>query len=184
MWGVAFGDQIYFISWDGIYATKGDALVSLTDESLAPLFRRDGTESTFNSFYGVSPISFSEGNQKYMSLTYSRDGLYFTERDIEGNQVVWYYGFLNQGWSIDSYTPQSSRIFRESGGTADVLLMGSFNGFLYQYDIAERDDAGSTISFRMVTREEDWGDSRAQKQMGDVAIDVDPGAVNTINARS
>lgn len=181
-WGLTFGDQIYFVSWDGIYATKGDAITSLTDESLSPLFRKDGSESTFNSFNGVFPISFTSSDVQFLSLTYSRDGLYFTEQDIEGNRLSWYYSFLTRGWFIDSFTPESSRMFREAGGIdADVLLMGSADGRLYTVDVAERDDNGTPIACRLLTREEDWGDTRAQKQIGDIMIDADPGAVNTLN---
>jgi len=151
-WGLTFGDQIYFLSWDGIYATKGDALTSLTDDSISPLFRKDGSESTFNSFNSIFPISFTSADVQYLSLTYSRDGLYFTERDLEGNQVTWYYSFLTRGWVIDSYTPGSSRLFREAGGIdADVLLMGSSDGRLYQFDIDERQDDNQPIQCRYLS---------------------------------
>jgi hypothetical protein len=183
-WALAFGDQIYFVSFDGVYATRGDAVESLTDESLAPLFRKDGNYTTPNIFTpidptGVSPISFASGNEKYTSLTYSKDGLYFTFVDTAGLLQSWFYSFLTRGWVRDIWTPEMTRMIREDGPGVDSLLAGSFTGVLYQVDTNSTLDAGVPINCILWSREEDWGDSRSLKQFGDLMIDIQTG-LNTV----
>jgi hypothetical protein len=182
-WGLAVGDQMYFIAFDGVYATKGDSVENLTDESLAPLFRRDGNY-TINfqiSSVGVRPISFESADEKFLSLTYSKDGLFMTARDTAGNFVCWFYNFLTRGWSLDQWTPSASRMIREEARYVDSLLMGSTTGILYKVDVLATLDAGVPIACRFWSREEDFGETRAFKQLGDVMVDSQPG-FNAIQA--
>lgn len=179
-WGLAWGDQLYFISWDGIYTSKGDVLHSLTDESIAPLFRRDATASQTTSFNGIYPISFLAADEKYLSLTYSKDGLYLTYKGTDGNIYSWYYSFLTQGWMYDSFSDPVTRVIREEGPGVDSIIMGSLTGKVYNFLAIQLTDNATSINCSFISAEEDWGDSRAQKQLGDMMIDVAP-AGNTIN---
>jgi len=175
-WALAWGDQLYFESYDGIYASRGDALTSLTDESIAPLFRRDGggINETFSSG-SLQPISFDPADEKYRSLTYSKDGLYYTYRSTSGNFFVLYYSFLTQGWSLDSFTTSVIfRIVREIATGFDKVLAGTQNGAVYELNPLQFSDDGNFINCLFRDREEDWGDSRGQKPIGDVMIDANP----------
>lgn len=176
-WALAFGDRIYFVSFDGVYASRGDAIESLTDESIAPLFRRDGSgiDETFASG-SLVPISFASADQQYLSLTYSIDGLYLTYRGVDSAFYSLYYSFLTRGWMLDTFSnTAASRFYREeqSPGT-DNILIGSTGGAMYRLAATVFADDGFPINCQVNTREEDWGDTRAQKQIGDCAIDCDP----------
>ena len=188
-WGVTVGDQIYFISWDGIYATRGDAVTSLTDETLAPIFRRDATDTKIPN-YGPNvlaplgsllPISFATADLSKMRLTYSKDGLYFHYKSIAGPNRTLYYSFLTQGWVEDTYTTDNSDSViltsRQYGGGRDQILIGTETGKLLTYGQSNV-DADYPIPVRIVTCEETWDDSRALKQLGDFMLDLDPGAAN------
>lgn len=183
-WALTAGDAIYFVYYDGVYRTDGSALENLTDEALAPFFRKDGNYTTPNIFTPIdgtnlSPISFAPGNEKFLSLTYSKDGLYFTFVDTAGALQSWFYSFLTRGWVRDVYTPTMSRIIREEGPGVDSLLGGSSTGILYQFDTNFTQDAGAPMPCIFWSREEDWGDSRSLKQAADVMIDAQAGT-NTI----
>lgn len=173
-WALAVGDQLYFLSWDGIYASRGDAVVSLTDESIAPLFRRDGSAVQGGPYNGLYPVDFSAASEPRHTLTYSRDGLYFTYKATDGNMVTLFYSFLTQGWWWDSSSDPISVVIREDGPGADTVLTGSTSGKVYQYDSSALLDGAVGISCIFNSREEDFGDSRAQKQLGDVMVDIDP----------
>jgi len=179
-WGLTVGDQIYFVSFDGIYATKGDVPRSLTDDALSPIFRRDGSTYNANVIGYLSPVSFDSADEKYISLTYSKDGLYFTYKGIDGNRYNLYYSFLTQGWMYDTFTPTAQRMFREEGLQVDTVLMGSTTGKFYYMTQTSQVDDGSGILCSLVTREEDWGDTRGTKMFGDCTIDCVPGG-NTLS---
>lgn len=177
-WALCAGDQMYFLGFDGIYETKGDAINSITDESIAPLFRRDASgigQSFANS--GLFPVSFDSANEKFTSLTYSYDGLYFTYIGTDTLPYSLYYSFLTKGWMLDTFAVQgATRFFREemTPGT-DLILLGTGRGASYEMSATASKDDGQIISCLMRTREEDWGDTRAQKQIGDVIFDINPG---------
>lgn len=183
-WCVTVGDQIYFVSWDGIYATRGDAVASLTDETLAPLFRRDGTD-TKTASYGseilpqlgsLTPISFAGADLPKMRLTYSKDGLYFHYRGVNSSNKTLYYSFLTQGWVEDTLADDSIILTsRQYGGGTDQVLLGSESGKLFSYSQLNLDE-GQRIPVRLVTSEETWDDSRSLKQLGDFMLDLDLGA--------
>ena len=175
-WACTAGDQLYFAAWDGIYASRGDAVQSLTDESLTPLFRRDGTTVEGGPYQSIPPINFD--NQAALSLTYSKDGLYFTFQGTDTAYYSFFYSFLTQGWMQDIWAFTATRFFREEGNAVDNLLMGNSVGNLLQVDALATADDIFVITCDIVTREEDWGDSRATKQLADVMIDINCGGVS------
>ena len=180
-WGLAFGDQIYFVSWDGLYATRGDAVTSLTDESLRPIFRQDGQEISGAPYETLASISFASTDLADLSLTYSKDGLYFLYRGVDLNLYDLYYGFLHQGWVRDFHIDRGpSRIVREDGPQVDNVLYCRDDGILFQYDSTSGTDGVNAIPCGFITREEDFGDTRTQKQLGDFIVDLD-NPVNTIS---
>lgn len=176
-WALAAGDELYFLSYDGVWASKGDAIRSLTDESLAPLFRRDGSSTADTLISGeLQQISFATADEKFLSLTYSRDGLYLTYKGMNGTFYALFHSFLTQGWMLDSFTTSVvTRYFKEAGGAGvDTILAGTQNGALYTMLATQLSDDGNFINCFLRTREEDWGDSRAQKQIADLMVDCDP----------
>lgn len=172
--GICVGDAIYFVSFDGIYRTRGDAIDSLTDESLASLFDRDGT-FLFDFTVPVSPVNFTVPED--ISLTYSFDGIYFTYQGRDTALYTFFYSFLTGGWTLDSIATgsilRSSREIRTQD--ADNVIVGTTGGkVMIRSNSVFRDDADS-ISCEIWDREEIWDDIRSTKQVGDVMIDMDPG---------
>lgn len=175
-WGLAVGDAIYFVSFDGVYRSRGDAVEDLTTESLAPLFKRDGVNTSFSA--PVSPISFSTTDQDELSLTYSFDGLYLTYKGQDGLFYTFYYSFLTRGWSLDTTTGfsiiRSSRELRSQD--ADNVVVGASTGRVLLRSNSVFTDNGTAISCRVWDREEIWEEAglRVTKQVGDTMVDVNP----------
>lgn len=186
-WGLAIGDAIYFVSYDGIYRSRGDAIESLTDDSLSPLFRRDVSEiPAINFGVPVAPISFDPLDEDESSLTYSLDGLYFTYKGIDGNRYTFYLSFFTGGWVLDQISlGEIIRTFREvQYPQEDQISVGTSNGLVLLRDQSQFTDNGSPISCRVWDREEIWGDLRGTKQVGDVMVDTDPaGATIGVTSR-
>ena len=170
--GVAVGDAIYFVSYDGIYRSRGDAVEDLTTESLAPLFKRDGTNTTFQA--PVSPIDFNAIDEGY--LTYSYDGLYFTYQGLDTLRYAFYMSFMTGGWVLDSITADSIILYsREVQSPAeDNVLVGTASGDVLTLNSGVFADDGVPISCRLWDREEIWDTLRATKQVGDTMIDANP----------
>ncbi|MCI0526352.1 MAG: hypothetical protein L0Y56_02720 [Nitrospira sp.] len=180
-WALTFGDQIYFVSYDGIYASRGDAVVSLTDDSLFPLFRHDGVFYPQTSFLPdqVAPISFAAADARFIRLEYSKDGLYFTYKGLtDGKIYEWYYSFLSQGWWRDTH-PVNIEIrthYREDGPSVDSVLSISNFGVLYNFDSILTIDDGTSFFCQLDTPEENWGDQRAFKDFRDFIVDIAVGS--------
>lgn len=172
-YGICVGDAIYFVSFDGVYRTRGDVLESLTDDSLAPLFRRDGTFIT-DFTVPVSPIDFLNPND--ISLTFSFDGLYLTFKAVDANFYTYFMSFLTKGWVLDSIgTGSITRSGRELlTDDADNVIVGSSGGKVLIRSNASFLDDADAISCELWDREEIWDRLRGTSQVGDVMIDVDP----------
>lgn len=171
-YGLAVGDSIYFVAHDGIYRTDGNALQSLTDESLGPLFRKDGVNVT--PVVPASPVDFTQEDE--ISLIYSFEGLYFNYKGLDGLRSTLYYSFLTQGWTIDLSTAfPIIRLFREiQSANVDTLILGCEAGRVRSFSASTFTDDGTAISSRIWDREEIWDDLRGTKQVGDVMVDVNP----------
>ena len=176
-WGLAVdpdGDAIYFLSYDGIYRSRGDVLEDLTTESLAPIFKRDGVNTSFSA--PVSPIGFSSANEDEHSLIFSFDGLYLTYKGQDGLFYTFYYSFMTQGWMLDTTSPshivRSSREIRAQD--ADNVIVGRGDGRILIRSNTVFADNGVAISCRVWDREEIWDTLRGTKQVGDVMVDANP----------
>lgn len=174
-WAVTAGDKLYWVAWDGIWASQGDAIISLTDDSLVPLFRREGTEVAGGPFQGIYPIDFTSTANRWLSLTYSKDGLYFTYLGTDGLHYSFYYSFLTGGWMLDNFSPVATRFHREEGASVDTVFVGLFDGQTAVLDSAATTDLANNISCEIKTRAEDFGDTRATKQLGDHMFDINCG---------
>jgi hypothetical protein len=172
-YGLAVGDGIYFVSHDGIYRTDGNALESLTDDSLSPLFRKDGVNTAFSA--PVSAVDFTQEDE--ISLTYTYDGLYFNYKGLDTLRYTLYYSFLTRGWTVDlSPAFPIIRVAREIQATnTDFLILGCETGRVRNFSTSFT-DASAPIACRLWDREEIWDDIRGTKQVGDLVIDVNPGS--------
>lgn len=171
-YALAIGDMIYFVSFDGIYASRGDALQSLTDDSMAPLFRRDGANTGFSA--PVSPVDFTFPDE--ITLTYSFDGLYFSYQGIDGSRYTFYFSFLTRGWVLDTIGSDAIiKSFREIRSLdADNVLVGTKQGDLLIRSNSVFTDNLQPINCRILDREEIWEDQglRTTKQVGDLMVDL------------
>jgi len=179
-WAVTAGDRLYWVAWDGIWVSQGEAIQSLTDESLSAIFKHDGTEVEGGPFQGIPPIDFSASAVKWLSLCYSKDGLYFTFLGTDGAHYTMFYSFLTQGWLLDEYTSPVTRFNREEGASVDTVFVGLFDGITAVVDSAVIKDISDFITCQITTREEDWDDSRADKKIGDQMIDCNPGGASVL----
>lgn len=169
------GDRLYWVSYDGIYASRGDAIESLTDDSIKPLFRVDG--SLYDSASVPSPfvrIDFTEAAEPYHHLTYSRDGLYHDYRGVDGNYYTNFFSFLTGGWVLDIYRDPITFTLREKGAYVDTIVRGSGVGRVYLEDASTFLDNSLGFDCRVLTREELMDDTRATHQIGDQMIDANP----------
>lgn len=171
-WAVTSGDRLYWVAWDGIWSSQGDAIESLTDDSLSPLFKHDGTQVAGAPFQDISPIDFSDAATKWLSLTYSKDGLYLTYLGLDSNLYAFFYSFLTRGWVQDDLNPSATRYFREEGEAIDEVLVGTDIGLIVYLDYASTTDVTNFIECEITTRAEDWGDTRITKQFADQMFDV------------
>lgn len=173
-WGLAVGDALYFVSYDGIYRSRGDAVESITDDSLAPIFRRDISEIVIS--LPIAAVSFDPNDINEISLAYSLDGLYFTYRGIDGNRYTLYFSFLTQGWTLDSVAgSEIMRTHREvQFPQEDQIVVGMSDGQVLIKNSSVFLDNGQPISCRVYDREELWDTLRGTKQVGDTMIDADP----------
>jgi hypothetical protein len=173
-YGLAVGDAIYFVSHEGVYRTDGNALQSLTDDSLTSLFRKDGTNVTLG--VPISPVDFTAEDE--ISLTYTYEGIYFCYKGLDTVRYTLFYSFLTQGWSVDLTTSfPIIRVTREIQSlSADTVILGLESGRIRTMSASSFTDAGTSIACRVWDREEIWDDIRGTKQVGDVMIDVNPGA--------
>lgn len=178
-WALAPGDALYWVAWDGVWRSNGDAVESLSMDSLSVLFKHDGTQVEGEPFQGLYPISFEETDQRWLSLTYSKDGVYLTYRGTDGGFYNLVYSFMSQGWSLDAYLQDVHRFAREEGDAVDKVLAGAADGSVYTFESTLALDDGEAIGCAFVGRAEDWDDTRAQKLVGDNMVDVAPGG-NTL----
>ena len=183
-WAITVGDAIYFVAYDGIYRTRGDALESLTDPSLAPLFRKEGSSQSGDPFFvfPLEPIDFSPAAERFLTLTWSYDGIYLTyQGTITSSFFSLYYSFFTGGWVLDyvagDILPNSiTRVIHEiSALDADLVVVGTSQGMVLQQGSGFFEDAGEPINCRIYDRFEDGDDIRSTKRLGDFMIDIDPG---------
>jgi hypothetical protein len=162
-WWFAVGmGGIYFGASDGIYRTTGGAEEYLSHD-IEGLFQG----RTVN---GYLPINL--GAWSAMRMTLCGTELWVGYEDTSGVRRVLILDLLDRDWRWYSFAAQTEGIFEETdGGTLTVLLGGRTSGKLYQH-LGTSDD-GVAITANVRTACLDQGDPRAEKQYGDVWLDVE-----------
>lgn len=182
------------ITWrgkDGIYDySAGAGLRSLTTDDMYPFFPHDNELGTPPSIlYPFLPTSSEpvpapdDAQSSFQRLTWF-DGYLFYDflGNSAGSNQSWtlVYDSRVNGWiCLDRYATLNLEICRGIEIAANNLKIGIGNVL---YDYAGTSDAGTAIACRLMTRADDYGDGRAQKQLGDVMIDANPGGA-TIAAK-
>lgn len=176
------------VSWrgkDGVYdysVTSG--LRNLTVETMYPFLPHDNQvgipPSTLYPFLPVSaePVPAPDDAQSsFQRLTWFDGYLFY---DFLGNS-----NSANQSWTLvydsrvngwiclDRYS-FNLEICRGIEIAANNLKIGIGNVL---YDYKGTTDAGGTIACRAMTRADDYGDGRMQKQLGDLMIDANPNSI-------
>ncbi len=198
----AIADQsISWVGKDGIYdwSTSG-GLRTLTDRDMYPFFPHDNQVGVdFLTLFpfatgAPSPINapdFSTANLKYHRLCWYQGELFYDYPCIVSasnkyNTLV-YDTKEAGGWvSVDQYTGTSTAISAAPVcrgieiAASNMKVAVGVEVLNYTGDT----DAGASITSRLITRQDDMGDPRAQKLYGDFMLDVvSPGGL-TITPRT
>jgi hypothetical protein len=171
-WGLCAGPAIYFIGEDGIYESKGGEAVKISAD-LGPLLPHDGQVGI--AVNGINPPDFTKPEK--MRLEFTDNKVKWSFLDTGSAYRTWVYDVLKEGWeSRDTYAFGASCHYHvERHGTHQELIGGS-DGKVYLS--GGTTDNAIAISGHLRTGAEDFGETRTQKQFGDVQIDLNTGGVN------
>ena len=192
-WGLAVGDEIYFIGKDGIYSTTGSgAPRSITDDQLYPLFEHDNvpgrTIEVHNPETPATTIKLYPPDPALMHtwrLTYGDSTLYFDymeDTSVTPKTLVYAKfpqadGSVAWGWLCDIYNVNPGYVNRyfevvPSATQAGGSMLLAVGNSVFEWASGVTGDAGSPIACRVQTGALDLGDNRAMKLMGDQMIDA------------
>lgn len=181
---VAFG-RIWFVARDGLYATDGNEEVSVTANTLDPLFR--GVPA--NGYY---PIDWD--HEEAVQLEAHGNEVFLTFLDTQGNWQTYIYHTLFKYWRHANFKPGVSTVFSPYGGS--TVLLGATgtsynpgggpvtgNPGIYEhtgtYDPPHGDNwvlVGGTyygkIQCRYTSASIDFGQPRQDKLYGDIVVDL------------
>jgi len=170
--------MLFYWGPDGIYVYSFGALAeNLTREDLYPLFPHagipQGSPGVPVSIRGVTiyPPDYSFTAQ--MRIAFSEGFVYATYRNSNAVIDTLVYSLGAKGWRKDTYSPSISLFVLEKGTPSPVLIAGGADGNLYQVDPtgSATSDVGGPIEWHILTGCKDAGDSRANKQWGDLLLD-------------
>lgn len=170
-WGLCVGAKgMYFVSKDGVYVSDGGPEVSITEESLRPLFpKQDAPQGRDTNGY-FAP-DFSQPDQ--MRLKYHNSEVWFGYIGLTDQNRHWMiFDELKQRWRSSEQTPDIDTVYSEPS-TTSILLLGSEDGKLYQGGGAN--DDGTPIAVQVRTGAFDQSIPLKVKEYGVALFDVDPG---------
>lgn len=171
-WGLCAGPAIYFIAEDGIYESKGGEAVKISGD-LGPLLPHDGQPGiTVN---GILPPDFTKPEK--MRLEFSDNKVKWSFMDTGSGYRTWVFDVLKEGWeSRDTYAFGASCHYHVERHGVHQELIGGSDGKVYLS--GGTTDNAVAISGHLRTGAEDFGETRVQKQFGDVQIDLNTGGVD------
>jgi hypothetical protein len=172
---------LFFWGPDGIYAYSfGPAADNLTATDLYPLFPHAGQNSPGVpiSIHGETlyPPNYAQSNA--LRIGYSESFVYATYVNSNNQIEALVFSLQAKGWRKDTYSPAATLFTLERGVDNPILMAGGADGNLYQISSTASQDAGGAISWLVLTGAKDAGDSRANKQWGDLMLDYATG-INT-----
>lgn len=182
------------VTWrgkDGIYDfSAGGGLRSISNDQMYPLYPHDNQPGIPlaklfpflpNNIEPV-PVPDDVTNIKFQKLTWFDGYLFYDYLGLIGTSTdactqVW-DSRVNAWISTDIYN-FNLPICRGTEIAANNLKIGIGNVL---YDYVGVDDVGNAIVCRIISRADDFGDGRQQKQLGDLMLDVNP-ASSTVSPR-
>jgi len=172
-WGLCVGiNRIYVVCEDGIYESEGGQFVKISQD-LGPLLPHDGVPGV--TVNGILPPDFAQTASH--KLEYGDNKLKWSFLDTGGTYRTWIYDTFKKGWeSLDTYAFEGVIHYHEEAESVHSELIGGKDGIVYQ--VGGTLDGAVAITSALKTGCEDCGESRAQKQFGDVQLDCNTGAVD------
>ncbi len=165
---------IYFVGKDGIYISEGGQPVSITNDSLYPIFPHDGVAGT--TVNGIVAPDYTRVKEFHLN-TYG-PYCYFDYPGIDGqfHTLIWDNNL--KGWLVDEYS------LLGLGGTIHLgergqgnfrLLLGGENGTISSMQGFQ--DISAPIAGEIWMPCFDAGDERSRKVFGDQVFDIDTGGI-------
>lgn len=166
--GICSGSMIYFIGDDGIYACNGGQVIRISD-NLGPLLPHDGVAGiTVN---GILPPDFTQPD--LMHLEFGDSKLKWSFMDTGGIYRTWVYDTIKQGWeSLDKYVFEGTIHYHREDVNVHQELIGGKDGRVYLSDGSLYTDNLFAYQSEVMTGCEDFGETRTQKQFGDIQLDA------------
>lgn len=177
-WAVLRDWNLPLLAWlgyDGIYVFNGQAnAANASYDDLGPLFpfeSRAGmaVEIGSNTLY---PPDYQQQTQ--LRLSYANGSIFFDYKDTNSEYRTFELRIKTSGWLLHSYNSGLLLHYQEQGSlqsgiNSGLTLVGDVSGELFYIG---GDGADQEFTCIICTPSEDQGDSRAQKQYGDVMLDT------------
>lgn len=165
---------LFYWGPDGIYAYAfGPKAENLTALDFYSLFPHGGQPGVPISLAGqtVYPPNYNQPGS--LRVGYAQSFVYATYLNSNSVWETLVYSLDLKGWQKDTYTPNVTLFYLEKGVTNPLLLCGGADGNLYNVNTTgtTTDPAGAVIAWTVLTPSRDMGDSRANKQFGDLLYD-------------
>lgn len=164
--GICSGAVMFFIGDDGVYACNGGQVKRISD-NLGPLMPHDGVAGI--AVNGIDPPDFTQPD--LMHLEFGDNEVKWSFIDTQGVYRTWVYDTIREGWpSLDTYAFRAAvHYHREKEGVHQELI-GGIDGKVYLSDGSLYQDNLVDYTSQVKTGAEDFGETRIQKQFGDVQI--------------
>jgi hypothetical protein len=170
-WAFCTGPSVWYLGHDGIYETDCNTAVNITDDDLYPLFPHGNQTAFAVAVRGVIYYPPDLTRIADLRLIYHKEYVIFDYVDTAGARRSLFYRTIDKSWWPDTYTPGLTCHFsvsRTGMNNIEGLIAGTTNGFVALQ--AGASDFGANIPARAVTASYNFGDFRAEKQIGDTAI--------------
>lgn len=172
-WGLCVGiDRIYAVCEDGIYESEGGAFIKISQD-LGPLLPHDGVPGV--TVNGILPPDFTQTASH--KLEFGDNKVKWSFLDTGSVYRTWVYDIVKRGWeSLDKYAFEGVIHYHEEAESVHSELIGGKDGIVYQ--VGGTLDGSTAITSALKTGCEDCGETRAQKQFGDIQLDCNTGNVD------
>lgn len=166
--GICIGSMIFFIADDGIYACNGGQVVRISD-NLGPLMPHDGVAGV--AVNGILPPDFTQPD--LMHLEFGDNKVKWSFMDTGGVYRTWVYDTIKQGWeSLDKYVFEGTIHYHREDVGVHQELIGGKDGRVYLSNGSLYTDNLFSYQSEVMTGCEDFGETRTQKQFGDIQLDA------------
>lgn len=167
-WAFAVGPYLWTVDRYAVWQWDGAGWTELS-KNISPLFPRNGKTGVATN--GYNAIDFTRANA--LRLFYTGDNLWFSYIDSAGVARGFRYEFATEGWFPESYTPAVTVVYKEEGENVNSVLIGTATGKPCLFSNTGASDLGNPVSCHLRTPSQNMGLPRAQKQWGDIMVDLD-----------